>query len=47
VPGYLLASPDGPLGSAMVGAEVGDEVTYQAPGGTFTIKVVAIRPFEG
>ena len=47
VPGYLLASPDGPLGSALVGAEVGDEVTYQAPGGTFSVKVVAIMPFEG
>ena len=46
VPGYLLASPSGPLGAALVGSEVGDEVSYEAPGGTFTVTVVAVRPFE-
>ncbi len=44
--GYLLASPSGPLGGSLLGATVGDEVTYQAPGGTFTLKVLSIRPFE-
>ena len=47
VPGYLLASPEGPLGTALVGAAVGDDVTYQAPGGMFTVTVLAVRPYEG
>ena len=45
--GYLLASPTGPLGEALVGSAVGDDVSYDAPGGTFTLTVVAIRPFDG
>ncbi len=45
VPGYLLASPAGPLGTALIGASVGDEVSYQAPGGAFSVKVIAVRPF--
>ena len=47
VDGFLLASPSGPLGAALVGAAVGDEVSYEAPGGTFTVTVVAVRPYEG
>ena len=47
VPGYLLASPAGPLGTALIGASVGDEVSYEAPGGTFTVKVIAVRPYGG
>ena len=47
VPGFLLASPEGPLGTALVGAEVGDEVTYQAPGGSFKVTVLAVRPYDG
>lgn len=46
VPGFLLASPLGPLGAALVGAAVGDDVSYEAPAGTFTVTVIAIRPFE-
>ena len=45
--GMLLASPDSPLGSALLGARPGDSVTYQAPGGTFTYEVKAVRPYEG
>ena len=45
VPGYLLASPDGPLGAALMGAAAGDTVTYQAPAGTFSYQVKAVRPF--
>ena len=33
-----------PLGSVLMGRRVGDEVTYQAPGGTFTYQVVSLRP---
>jgi transcription elongation factor GreA len=47
IPGYLLASPSGPLGSALLGASIGDEVSYEAPGGTFTLRVESVRPFEG
>ncbi|MDH3540476.1 MAG: transcription elongation factor GreA [Acidimicrobiia bacterium] len=47
VPGYLLASPTSPLGEALLGAAEGDEVTYAAPGGEFTLRVIAVRPFEG
>jgi transcription elongation factor GreA len=46
VPGLLLASPDSPLGAALLGAKPGDDVDYEAPGGAFTYHVKAIRPFE-
>jgi transcription elongation factor GreA len=36
-------SPDSPLGSALVGARVGDSVPVQAPKGAWTAKVVAVR----
>jgi transcription elongation factor GreA len=32
-----------PLGSALVGARVDDEVSYEAPGGTFRYRVVGFR----
>ncbi len=47
VDSYVLASPSSPLGSALLGAKVGDEVAYEAPGGTFTVTVISIRPFDG
>lgn len=47
VPGLLLASPDSPLGAALLGAKPGEDVDYEAPGGTFTYHVKAIRPFSG
>ncbi len=46
-PGFLLASPSGPLGQALLGATVGDTVSYEAPAGTFSYEVVAVRPFDG
>jgi transcription elongation factor GreA len=36
-----------PLGSALVGAGKGDEVAYQAPGGSFRYQVVEFRPYTG
>jgi transcription elongation factor GreA len=45
VPGYHLASPQGPLGRALLGARPGERVDYQAPGGTFSVEVLAVRPF--
>ncbi len=47
VPGLLLASPTSPLGGAMLGASIGDEVSYEAPAGTFSVTVKAVRPYEG
>jgi len=47
VPGLYLASPDSPLGKSLLGASVGDSVDYEAPGGTFTVEIRSIRPFEG
>lgn len=47
VAGLLLASPSSPLGGALMGAKPGDKVSYEAPGGTFTYQVKAIRPYEG
>lgn len=46
VPGILLASPDGPLGSALLGSSVGDSVTYEAPGGNFSVEITAIEPYR-
>jgi transcription elongation GreA/GreB family factor len=43
----ILASPDSPLGGALLGAEPGDDVSYEAPGGTFTYHVLSIRVYEG
>jgi transcription elongation GreA/GreB family factor len=43
----LLASPSGPLGKALLGAKVGDEVTYTAPGGSFSVTVKDVKPFRG
>ncbi|MBT8202585.1 MAG: transcription elongation factor GreA [Acidimicrobiia bacterium] len=47
VSGVQTAAPEGPLGTALLGSEVGDQVTYEAPGGTFSYTVESIRPFEG
>ena len=47
VAGMILASPTSPLGAALIGAKPGDEVSYEAPGGTFTYKVTGVRVYEG
>lgn len=47
VPGTLLASPDSPLGAALLGKKPGDDATYEAPGGTFTYKVKSVRVYNG
>ena len=46
VSGILLASPDSPLGAALLGAAPGSKVTYKAPGGTFTYEVLSIRVYQ-
>ena len=47
VSGMLLASPTSPLGGALLGAGIGDEIAYEAPAGTFRVTVKAVRPFDG
>jgi transcription elongation factor GreA len=47
IAGLLLASPTSPLGRALLGASIGDDVSYQAPAGTFTVSVKGVRPYEG
>jgi len=44
-PGARTVSVSSPLGQALVGRRVGDQVTYQAPGGLFAYEVVALEPF--
>lgn len=46
VAGLLLASPDGPLGSALMGAKAGDRVSYQAPGGRFEVEVTSVEAYR-
>ncbi len=45
-PGLLLASPTSPLGKALLGARTGDKVTYEAPGGAYTVTVKSVRPYD-
>ena len=47
VDGYILASPSSPLGSALLGAAVGDSVSYEAPGGVFSLEVLTVSPYTG
>ncbi len=37
-----VVSPGSPMGSSLLGAKVGDEVAYEAPGGTLKVKIVSI-----
>ena len=46
-PGFLLASPDSPIGSALLGKHPGDVATVNAPGGIFTYKLVSVRVYDG
>lgn len=46
VTGVRVLSPGSPLGQALLGKRVGERVTYQAPGGTFTYEVVSLKPAE-
>jgi transcription elongation factor GreA len=46
-PGARTVTTGSPFGSALVGTTVGDEVAYDAPGGTFRYRIVAFEPFAG
>ncbi|HVL80168.1 MAG TPA: GreA/GreB family elongation factor [Actinomycetota bacterium] len=43
ITGARVLSPRSPLGQALLGKGIGDQVTYSAPGGEFTYEVVALR----
>jgi transcription elongation factor GreA len=43
VTGARVLSPRSPLGQALLSKRVGDRVTYEAPGGTFTYEIVSLE----
>jgi transcription elongation factor GreA len=45
-PGVRTVTSSSPLGSALMGRRVGDQVTYEAPGGVFTYEVLSFAPFR-
>ena len=42
--GVRTVSIDSPFGQALAGHKVGDKVEYQAPGGTFSYEITALKP---
>ena len=42
--GADVISPTSPLGAALDGASAGDTITYEAPNGALTVKVIAVDP---
>jgi len=45
VDGIQTTPPESPLAKALLGASVGDKVSYEAPGGKFTYTVNSIEPW--
>jgi transcription elongation factor GreA len=45
--GARTVTTKSPLGSALLGKKAGDQAVYEAPGGSFTYEIVAIRPWDG
>jgi transcription elongation factor GreA len=45
--GARTITTSSPLGSALMGAAEGQEVSYEAPGGTFRYRIVSFEPFAG
>jgi transcription elongation factor GreA len=43
-PGVRTITTTSPLGTAVVGAVLDDEIAYEAPGGTFRYRVVGFQP---
>lgn len=42
--GVRTITASSPVGSAIVGKSIGESVEVKAPGGTFRVKIVALRP---
>jgi transcription elongation factor GreA len=40
--GLDVVSPGSPLGAALIGSKIGDNVSYSSPGGVLTVHVVSI-----
>jgi transcription elongation factor GreA len=45
--GLEISSPQSPIGGALLGATVGDTVTYEGPRGPLKVEVLKAVPFEG
>jgi transcription elongation factor GreA len=45
-PGVRTVTSSSPLGAALLGKRVGERVTYEAPGGTFSYEVVDLQAFQ-
>ncbi len=45
--GARTVSISSPFGKALLGRKVGERVSYDAPGGTFTYEVVSFTPYAG
>jgi transcription elongation factor GreA len=41
---FDVISPASPLGQALLGRGPGEVVSYEAPGGTFSVEIVSVRP---
>jgi transcription elongation factor GreA len=41
---YDVISPGSPLGRALMGRTPGEVVSYDAPGGSFSVEIVSVRP---
>ncbi len=45
-PGVRTVTSSSPLGAALLGKRVGEQVTYEAPGGTFSYEVVELKAYQ-
>lgn len=44
---YDVISPESPIGTAIMGAKKGDEVSYKAPNGReITVKIIDSKPMK-
>lgn len=46
VPGYILTSPESPLGKELLNKKVGERVPYQVNDRWFTVEIRGVRPFR-
>jgi transcription elongation factor GreA len=42
--GHDVISPGSPLGKALLGHAPGETITYDAPGGSFEVEIITVRP---
>ncbi len=41
--GLDVISPSSPMGAAILGAKIGDTLSYETPGGTLTVQIVSLE----